>query len=69
MTHCKTRCCICGCEIDWHHRYGREAPCCGKLCHDEFQWRYTLSVLGKPYRPDPKRFPDEPDVAKAEGRG
>lgn len=59
FTHCQIRCAICGTEIDYHHAYGREVACCGKTCHDEFQWRRTLSIMGKPYRPDPKRFPPE----------
>lgn len=29
--------------------------CCGKKCHKEMEWRRTLAILGKPYRPDPRR--------------
>lgn len=57
FTRCGIRCCVCGTDIDWHHRYGRDAPCCGKTCFDEFEWRRTLSILGKEYyprRPDPE---------------
>lgn len=29
---------------------------CSMRCHYEKEWRYTLSVLGKPYRPDERTF-------------
>ena len=33
--------------------YGRYL-CCGKKCHEEIEWRRTLAILNKPYRPDPR---------------
>lgn len=29
--------------------YGKEWKCCGKECHDEIQWKLTLSIMGKEY--------------------
>lgn len=49
-------CSICRSEMLFENRYGRDACCCGKDCWQEFDWRLTLSILGKPYRPDPKRL-------------
>ena len=45
-------------------RYGRDACCCGKDCWQEFDWRLTLSILGKPYTPDPKRLVEEEAFAR-----
>jgi hypothetical protein len=53
LLHCP----ICRSEFDWHRGYGREIRCCDKLCHDEAEWRRTLSILGEPYRPKVKREP------------
>jgi hypothetical protein len=64
MTRCQVRCCICGTEMDFHRAYGRVATCCGKQCHDEFEWRRTLSIMDKPYRPDPRRFPPVEEVSQ-----
>lgn len=50
-TRLDCRCSICGCDMDYENRYGREACCCSKDCWQEFDWRFTLSILGKPYRP------------------
>lgn len=44
-------CPICRVEFDGHAGYGREIRCCGKDCHDEAEWRRTLSILGKEYYP------------------
>jgi len=45
-------CTICGKQYDWHCGYGwSESRTCGKDCHGEWQWRYTLSVMGKEYYP------------------
>lgn len=56
FTFCKIHCAICAAEIDYHGRYGRDVPTCGIRCYDEFEWRRTLSILGKPYHPDPRRL-------------
>jgi hypothetical protein len=53
-TPCNIKCCICAQPMDWRHRYGREAACCSKDCYREFEWRNTLSILGKPYTIDPQ---------------
>lgn len=54
FTECSILCCVCGKPIDWHKRYGRDAPTCGKACWNEFEWRRTLSTLGEEYYPDPR---------------
>ena len=51
MSECLLHCPVCRDEFNYHRGYGREIRCCGKQCHDEAQWRLTLSILGKPYRP------------------
>lgn len=56
MTPCLTHCPICQGQFDWMYGYGRDNRCCCKECHDEFEWRRTLAILGKPYEPDPKRL-------------
>jgi hypothetical protein len=53
---CFVYCCICNAEMDWHKRYGREGCCCGQDCHQEFEWRRTLSILNKTYYPNPNRI-------------
>lgn len=55
MGHCKVFCSICRTEMNWMTRYGREGTCCDKECHDEFEWRRTLAILGKPYYRDPRK--------------
>lgn len=49
------RCCICQEGMDYQQRYGRESCCCSQACWNEFEWRQTLSILGKEYYPDPKK--------------
>lgn len=63
FTRCEIRCAICGENMDYHHAYGRGAACCSKRCHGEFEWRRVLSILGHPYRPDPRKLP--PPVEQA----
>lgn len=55
FTPCEIRCCICGQEMDWHKRYGRETCCCSRECFKEFEWRRALSIMGKAYYPQPNR--------------
>jgi len=31
--------------------YGKDKCCCSKECYEEWEWRKTLAILGKPYRP------------------
>lgn len=62
MTQCLVRCAICACDMDWHKSYGRDVSCCCKACYDEFEWRRTLSILDKPYRPDPRKEVVKSDV-------
>jgi len=42
--------------MEFENRYGREACCCSQECSQEFGWRLTLSILGKPYRLNPNRI-------------
>lgn len=58
MSPLKCYCSICRTEMKWEDRYGRESCCCSRDCWQEFDWRLTLSILNKPYRPDPKRLSD-----------
>jgi hypothetical protein len=51
LSRCDVLCCICKTPLDWHKRYGREGCCCSRECHDEFEWRRTLAIMGKEYRP------------------
>lgn len=34
---------------------GPEWKCCSIECYREIEWRRTLSILGKEYRPDPRK--------------
>jgi hypothetical protein len=64
-TVCKVRCCVCSTTFDWHRRCAEVGGCCcDSECGREFEWRYKLSVEGKPYRP---RGSEE--TAKKEARG
>jgi len=49
----RVHCPICKSEIDGMRGYGREAKCCDKECYEEWEWRKTLAIMGKPYRPKP----------------
>jgi hypothetical protein len=53
MTACLLYCPVCRNEFNWHRGYGREIRCCCIECHSEAEWRVTLSILEKPYRPRP----------------
>jgi hypothetical protein len=55
FSQCKLFCPVCKAEFDWMKKYGREIGCCGKACHDEAEWRYTLAIMGKEYYPDPRK--------------
>ncbi len=52
-------CPVCRREFDWHRGYGRDIRCCGEICHTEAEWRRTLSILEKPYYPDPRKTDDQ----------
>ncbi len=52
-------CCICGKKFTCTVRnttkgYFNQAAC-SRECLDEKDWRYTLSVMGKEYYPDPRK--------------
>lgn len=52
-------CCICGVKYKatvnrtWH---GFDQATCGSKCFYEKQWRETLSIMGKEYYPDPRKY-------------
>jgi hypothetical protein len=50
-------CNACGKEM---HRIlpgmGKTYKVCTVECLREMQWREVLSIMGKPYRPDPRKF-------------
>jgi hypothetical protein len=52
---CEVYCPICRSPFDWMHSYGAQRRCCGKECHEEFEWRRALAIMGKPYRPRPAK--------------
>ena len=53
-------CCICGTpyQVTCNDGTRWQNSVCSMRCHFEKEWRYTLSVLGKPYRPDERVFDD-----------
>jgi hypothetical protein len=51
FTSCLLYCPVCRQEMNWHAGYGREIRCCSKACHEEAEWRRTLSIMGEKYRP------------------
>ena len=55
FSYMKVYCPICKSEMDGMRHYGRDSHCCGKDCHEEWEWRNTLAILGKEYYPDPKK--------------
>lgn len=54
-------CCICGTKYmasvnrTWH---GFDEATCRAQCFYEKKWRKTLSIMGKPYYPDPRTYDD-----------
>lgn len=52
----KVHCPICRNEMDGLQSYGREAKCCCRECHDEWEWRKTLAIMGQSYRQKPRPF-------------
>lgn len=52
-TNCEIYCPICKETMNYIHGYGYKLACCSKKCYLEFDWRLTLSILGKEYYPDP----------------
>jgi len=51
-------CCVCGvkfeCSVGSTVKGYFQQACCTRECLQEKDWRYTLSVLGKAYYPDPR---------------
>ena len=52
------RCCICGQNFETTCNSGTKWSngVCSMRCHYEKEWRYTLSVMNKPYRPDTRAY-------------
>ncbi len=48
----KMYCTVCGGQYAWtvNHGYPKSRTCC-KECNEEFNWRETLSIMGKEYYP------------------
>ncbi|OGM09292.1 hypothetical protein A2Z67_05115 [Candidatus Woesebacteria bacterium RBG_13_36_22] len=46
-------CNVCGHKmlVEIPNQMGRNCKVCSSKCLDEFQWRETLSIMGKPYHP------------------
>jgi len=42
-------CPICRGEFNGMMSYGR-SNCCSRICHEEWEWRRTVSILGKEYK-------------------
>lgn len=40
---------------------GREVKVCSQECLKEYQWRYALSIMNKPYRPQDGALLEEKD--------
>jgi hypothetical protein len=47
-------CTVCGCRYQWspNHGFSKSRACC-RECHEEFQRRETLAIMGKAYYPRP----------------
>lgn len=52
-SYMKVHCPICKVEMNGMTAYGRESRCCGKVCHNEWEWRRALAIMGKDYYPKP----------------
>ena len=52
------RCCVCGRTYETTCNSGTrwENAVCSMRCHFEKEWRRTLSIMGNPYRPDPREY-------------
>jgi len=50
FSYMKVYCPICKAEMNGMNGYGRMANCCDKNCYDEWEWRKTLAICGKPYK-------------------
>ena len=64
FSYMKVHCPICRSEFDGIRSYGSQSHCCGKDCYDEWQWRRTLAIMGKPYEPQP--VSDQPPTTERE---
>lgn len=62
FSYMKVFCPICCSEMDGMQGYGREARCCSKQCHDEWEWRKILAILGKEYTPQTLREHEKPVI-------
>lgn len=55
FTRLNLYCPICRTSFDWHKGYGQMVRCCCRECHEEWEWRRALSLMGKEYRPRGER--------------
>lgn len=50
----KMHCTICGRQYPWTCNYGfSKSRTCSRECSEEFNWRETLSIMGKEYYSHP----------------
>lgn len=63
---CRTRCCICGQDMDYLLRYGGVACCCSKECFHEFQHREARAILN---HSDPEKDVNFPPGTEVGSRG
>ena len=61
FTKCLLYCPICQIEYDNMKAYGGGIPCCSKECYKEAQWRHSLAIMGKEYRPQEKSKDESKD--------
>lgn len=60
-SYMKVHCPICKGEINGMTAYGRESRCCDKECHEEWEWRRAIAIMGKQYYPRKgSRWDDRP---------
>lgn len=50
MDRCEVCCPICKSSMDWMRGYGRECRCCSKECHQEFERRRAVAIMGNRHR-------------------
>ena len=56
-------CCVCGTRFGWTPVIPfANYMVCSRECYKEFEWRRTLSLMNKPYEPDPN--PAIPEVRR-----